>query len=106
MRPSFWLVIALVGLGTQAMRIVPVLAHGRIKTPPVVDRLLRHVPAVALAALAIPGALYLKTGAAYDLAPVRIAAALIGLLVALKTRSMLATLAAGMAALWALQALL
>lgn len=35
---SFWLVIALVGLGTQSMRIAPILAHGRIRTPRALER--------------------------------------------------------------------
>ena len=101
---SFWLVVALVGLGTQALRVAPFLAHGRVAMPPALERLLRHVPPVVLAALAAPGALYARTEGVYDVAPERLIAALLALLVALTWRNLLATLVAGMAALWVLQA--
>jgi branched-subunit amino acid transport protein len=105
-RASFWLLIALVTAGSMALRVAPLVAHGRLATGPVVERLLKRVPAVALSALAVPGALYVKTGVRYDVDPIRIVAALVGLAVALRTKNMLATLAAGMLVLWTLEAIL
>jgi branched-subunit amino acid transport protein len=101
---TFWLAIALISVGTQALRLTPMLAHGRVRTPPVVRRLLAHLPAAALTALAVPGTLYAQPDS-FELTPLKIVAGVVALLVALRTRSIIWTLAAGMLALWGLQAL-
>lgn len=103
---SFLAVIVVVGLGTYLMRAVPIVWHGSIPVPPVVERLLKHVLAAVLTALVVPAALYLKTDGVYDLAPERTIAALAALLVALKWRSVVATLAVGMGVLWIAQAII
>lgn len=103
---SFWLLIVLAGLGTLVIRLAPVIAHGRVPTPPLVTRLLAFVPPAAMAALIVPGALYVKTAAGYDVSPARIVAAAVALAVALRWRNVLLTLAAGMLTLWVLAALL
>lgn len=92
--------------GTFLLRSVPIWLHGRVPLPRWAERLLRHVPAAALTALVIPGSLYLKTEGAYHLAPARIVAAVVALLVALRFRNIAATLVAGMVMLWIAQALL
>jgi branched-subunit amino acid transport protein len=102
---SFWVVIALVSLGTQAMRVVPMLAHGRIETPTALRRLLRHVPAATLAALAIPGSVWLRADGAYVVSPERIVALVVAAFVALRTKNVFLTIAVGMVVLWVLQAL-
>jgi branched-subunit amino acid transport protein len=102
---SFWVVIGIIGLGTLAMRIVPMLAHGRIETPPTLQRLLRHVPAATLAALAIPGSVWLKADGAYTVSPERVVALVVASVVAFRTKSVFLTIAVGMVALWILQAL-
>lgn len=103
MTGSFWLVIVLCTLGTLAMRLVPMLAHGRVRTPAALERLLAHVPAAALAALAIPGSLWLKSEGVYHVSPERIAAMAVAGVVAWRTRSIVWTIAAGMVALWGIQ---
>lgn len=103
---TFWLVIIAVGLGTYAMRTVPLLLHGRLRMPPSIERLLRHVPAAALAALIVPASLLVRTDGAYDVAPERVIALAIAVVVALKWRNMLATLVVGMVALWVMQTIL
>ncbi|MBE0476031.1 MAG: AzlD domain-containing protein [Coriobacteriia bacterium] len=102
----FWVLIVTVGLGTYALRSLPILLHGHRPVPPWLATLLRHVPAAALAALAVPGSLYLRTDGGYELAPARTIAAAVGLVVALRWRNTVATLVVGMAALWIAQALL
>lgn len=102
---SFWVVIALVSLGTLTFRIVPMLAHGRIETPPTLQRLLKHVPAATLAALAIPGSVWLKADGAYVVSPERVVALAVATVVAFRTKNVLLTLVVGMVALWILQAL-
>jgi branched-subunit amino acid transport protein len=104
---QFWLLILVLAVGTWAMRSMPIMLHGHVPHPPWLERLLRHVPVAALTALVVPGALYVKdaTGTS-DFAPARTAAAIVALMVAFKTKNVLATLLAGMLILWVGQAIL
>ena len=103
---SFWLIIAVLAVGTWAMRSLPIMLHGHVALPQWAERLLRHVPVAALTALVIPGALYLKHDSVYAFAPARAIAAVAATFVALRTRSVVATLASGMGVLWVAQAVL
>lgn len=103
---QFWLLIGTLAVGTWAMRAAPIMLHGHVPHPVWLERLLKHVPVAALTALVVPGALYLKVDGVYHAAPERTVAAIVAMLVALKTRNILATLVVGMAALWLAQALL
>lgn len=105
-RATFWVMIVILAVGTWAMRSLPIMLHGHVRLPAWADRLLRHVPVAALTALVVPGSLYLKHDGVYGFAPARLAAAIAAMLVALKTRNVAATLAAGMVVLWVAQALL
>ncbi len=100
---QFWLLIGALALGTWAMRAFPIILHGTVPHPLWLERLLRHVPVAALTALVVPSVLYAHVDTHYAFAPARIAAGAIALLVALRTKNVLATLAAGMVALWAAQ---
>jgi branched-subunit amino acid transport protein len=101
---TFWLAIVAMAIGTQAMRLVPMLAHGRFETPPWLKRLLAHVPAATLAALMIPGSVWLRgDGGGYEVSPERIVALVIAGAVGYKTKSIIVTIAVGLAALWAIQ---
>jgi branched-subunit amino acid transport protein len=100
---QFWLLIIVLALGTWSMRSFPIMLHGRVPHPAWLERLLKHVPVAALTALVVPGALYVHEGSSYSFAPARTVAAVIALAVAWKTKNVLATLAAGMGALWLAQ---
>jgi branched-subunit amino acid transport protein len=100
---QFWLLIVVLALGTWSMRSWPIILHGRVPHPEWLERLLKHVPVAALTALVVPNSLYVHQGAVYSLSPARIIAALIALVVALRTKKVLWTLAAGMSALWIAQ---
>ncbi len=100
---QFWLLIVVLAIGTWSMRSFPIILHGRVPHPAWLERLLKHVPVAALTALVVPGALYVHEGSAYSFAPARTIAAVIALAVALKTKNVVATLAAGMGALWLAQ---
>lgn len=100
---TFWVLIVVLALGTWLMRSLPIMLHGHVNTPAWAERLLRYVPVAALTALVVPGALYTHTGTDYSFAPARLAAMLIAFLVALRTRNVIATLAAGMLVLWLVQ---
>lgn len=102
----FWLVIGILAIGTWAMRSLPIMLHGTVATPSWAERLLRYVPIAALTALVVPGSLYLKNGVQYGFAPARTVAAIAALIVALRTRNVIATLAVGMGVLWVGQMLL
>lgn len=99
----FWLLTILLALGTWLMRALPIMLHGTVPHPAWLERLLKHVPVAALTALVVPGALYVKTGGAYAFAPARTAAAVVAMLVAWRTKNVLATLVVGMAVLWVAQ---
>lgn len=103
---TFWLVIGLITVGTMAMRFFPMLAHGRFETPPTLKRLLAHMPTAVLAALMIPGSVWLTSENGYEVSPERILALIVGATVGYITKSIIATIAAGLAALWAIQYLL
>lgn len=103
-RALFWLVIVVLAIGTWAMRSLPIMLHGHVKLPSWADRLLRYTPVAALTALVVPGSLYLKTSGVYSFAPARLVAAVVAILVALRTKSVLWTLVLGMCALWLVQA--
>ena len=103
---QFWVLIVVLAVGTWAMRSLPIMLHGHVPHPPWLTRLLKHVPVAALTVMVVPGALYLKANGLYHLAPERTIAAVVALVVALRTKNTLATLVAGMAALWIAQAAL
>ena len=70
---------------------------------PLLARALRFVPAAMLTALIVP--MVVAPGGAIEPASPRVLAALVAAAVAFRTRSTLATLAAGMLALWIIQAI-
>jgi len=72
------------------------------KLPQVFERSFRYIPPAVLAALVAPSILYTRSSGGFDISPVKIAAGTIAFGVALKTRSILATIAAGMILLWLL----
>jgi branched-subunit amino acid transport protein len=98
-------VFALAGLATFATRLSFIALLGRAETPLLLQRTLRLVPPAVLSAI-IFSALVVRDGAA-DLSPgnLRLLAGLVAVAVALRWRNVLLTIAAGMAALWTLQAL-
>ncbi len=99
-----WTAIVLSGIGTFAMRASFLVAADRVaRVPPKVQRLLRQIPPAALAAIVAPA--LLRPGGDFGLFQPRLAAGLLAALVAWKTRNVGLTLAVGLGALVALQAL-
>ena len=97
--------LALAGLVTFATRLSFIALLGRARTPPLLARALRLVPPAVLSAIILPE-LVLRGGAP-DLSAgnPRLVAGAVAAGVALATRNVLLTIAVGMGALWALQAL-
>ncbi len=82
-----------------------VVFGARLKLPPLAEQALRYAPAAVLGALIVP-ALLLKGGRAdLGFGNQRLLAGVLAGLVMWRTRSMMATIAAGMAALTALRLL-
>jgi branched-subunit amino acid transport protein len=100
---KLWIVILAVGALNFASRLSFIAFFARRSMPALLGRALRYVPAAMLTALIVP---MIFTSLASE-APInpRIPAALVAAAVAWRTKSTPKTLAAGMAALWALQAL-
>lgn len=97
---QFWTLIVTLAIGTWLMRSLPIMLHGHVPHPPWLERFLKHVPVAALTALVVPGALYVHSGSTYTIAPARMVAAGLALVVAVRTKNVLATLAVGMGVLW------
>ncbi|OIQ50376.1 Branched-chain amino acid transport protein (AzlD) [Pseudodesulfovibrio hydrargyri] len=102
---GFWVVGALLGLGTFLIRFSFILIVDKVTFPEAVIRMLRFIPASVLPAIIVPAVLLHGT----DGGPVSLArpvAALVAVLAAWKTRSILATILSGMGTLWLLRAVL
>ena len=100
---KLWAIILVVGALNYASRLSFIAIFSRRSMPPLLARALRFVPAAMLTALIVP--MVVTPAGALDPAGPRVAAALVAAAVAFRARSTLATLVAGMAALWLLQAL-
>ena len=99
-----WVAIALAGAGTFAMRASFLAAASRLAVvPPFAQRLLRQIPPAALASIVVPA--LLRPGGELGLVQPRLAAGLLAALVAWRTSNVALTLAVGLFALVALQAL-
>ncbi len=103
---KIWVVIVVVGALNYLSRLSFIALFARRSMPAGLARALKYVPAAMLTALIVPMIL----GAAPPEAGIhpdgRVVAAVIAAVVAVRTRSTLPTLVAGMVVLWLLRALL
>jgi branched-subunit amino acid transport protein len=99
---KLWAVILAVGALNYLSRLSFIAFFARRAMPPLLARALRYVPAAMLTALIMPMIVDWK-GEATEFGTPKVAAAVIAAVVAFATRSTLATLGAGMVALYALQ---
>jgi branched-subunit amino acid transport protein len=99
-------VIAVVGVLTYTIRLSFIALFGRLDDiPESVERALRFVPAAVLGALVVP-ALVTVPPAGSGLQPDRLVGGGLAAVVAWRTEDVLATMVAGMVALWAVRFLL
>ena len=99
-----WLpALAAAGLLTFGIRLSFIALLGRVETPPLLARALRYVPPAVLSAIVFPELLVRKGAVDLSLHNHRLLAGLVAVAVAWRSRSVLLTIAAGMAALWGLQ---
>ncbi len=103
---TLWLAVLAIGLATYAMRVVFLASRRLGAVHPVLQEALRFVPVAVLSALIFP-ALLLPAGALdITIGNSRLPSGILAALVAWRTGSALATVGAGLGALWILQAVL
>ena len=99
---EIWLTMVLAGVLTFLTRLSFIYLLGRWQPPTWLGRALRFVPPAVLTAIIFPEVL-MHDGSLYlAMSNLRLWAALVAVLVAWRTRSVLRTIAAGMAALYLL----
>ena len=101
----FWLIIGM-AVGTFAWRYSFFLLYDHIRITDFQKRALRLVPPAVLSAILLPAVLRGNGGLDYSLDNPRLLAALFAVMIAYKTKNVLATISAGMAALYLFQAIL
>ena len=100
---TLWLAIFAAGVGTYAIRASFVTLWGRLgDVPPPVERALRFVPAAVLSALVVPELVLADGQLALSPGNPELVAGALAALVAWRTEDIIATLVAGMGALWLL----
>jgi branched-subunit amino acid transport protein len=103
---TLWLTLCIAGLLTFLIRLSWIALLGRWRAPAWVDQALRFVPPAVLAAIIVPELLLLRRPAQRlpaALANPRLLAGLLAALVAWRSKNVLWTILAGMAALLILQ---
>jgi branched chain amino acid efflux pump len=102
-----WLpALAVAGLVTYGTRLSFIALLGRVETPPLLGRALRYVAPAVLFAIVFQELLLRGGKLELGFRNARLLAGLLAAGVAWRTRSVLFTIAAGMCALWILQAVL
>ena len=94
-----WVLIAGMGIVAFLARAVFVLPAGRLRLPPTAEQVLRYAPAAALVAIIIPDLALVQGAWAIAIDNARLIGGLAAFAIAVATRSILLTIAGGMAAL-------
>jgi len=98
--------VLVIGAATFLMRLSFIGLAGRYRLPPLVERALRYVPVAVLTALIVPDLLAHGGGLDLGLSNARLWAGVAAIVVAWRTRNVVATVAVGMGALWLLAAVM
>ena len=102
---SFWITLALLAVGTFTLRYVGLAGNSAREPSKEWARALRYAPVAIFPAMAAPMLAFDASGA-LQTDPARLTATAVALVVGVWTRSLLWTIAAGMAAVWAGEAAL
>jgi len=103
---SIWLIMILSGLITYGIRLSFIQLFGKIEVPLWLGRALRFVPPAVLSAIVFPELLMPSGTLDISLSNLRLLAGILAGLIAWRTKNVVLTIAVGMAALLALQALI
>ena len=102
---NIWLLMLSAGVLTFLTRLSFIWLFDKVAVPELLQRSLRFVPPAVLSVIIFQELLIRDGRLAIDLNNFRLAAGLIAVLTAWRTRNALITIAAGMASLWILTAL-
>jgi branched-subunit amino acid transport protein len=94
-----WALIAGAALVSFFSRAVFVVPGSHLRLPPTAERALRYAPAAALMAIVVPDLAFVQGALAISIENPKLIAGLVAFGLAAGTRSILATIAGGMAAL-------
>ncbi len=100
---ALFLTILGMGLVTYLIRLLPILAVGRLKLPRWALQAMRYIPPAVLTAIIVPDLLLPGGALNLTLGNGRLIAGIVATVVAWRTRNVLLTVAVGMVVLWALQ---
>ena len=104
---SWWIVIFVVGSLNYLSRLSFIALFAHVEMPRLLARALRFVPSTMLTAIVVPAIVFTAPATlAFSYTNPKLVAASIAALIAWRTKSATATMAAGMLALWATQWLL
>jgi branched-subunit amino acid transport protein len=100
-----WVIVVVAGIGTYGIRLSVLALIHHSTLPRTARKALRFVMPAVLAAIILPAVTYTAGAGHFDISPgnERVLAATLAAAVAWATRSVWATIAVGMAALWLLQ---
>ncbi len=100
---NIWFAILGMGAVTYAIRLIPIWLLERVTISDSWRQFFRFVPAAVLAAIILPELIMPSGTLDFSLGNERLLAGLLAILVAWRSKNILATLAVGMAVLWLLQ---
>ncbi|HZY44710.1 MAG TPA: AzlD domain-containing protein [Anaerolineae bacterium] len=103
---NYWLIIIGMGLVTYGIRLSAIALLGQREFPLIIQRALRFVPPAVLSAIIFPELFQHSGQFDLSLSNARLLAGVLASIVAWRSKNVLATIAAGMIALWLLQAVL
>jgi len=103
---TYWPIAIALGVGTFFVRFSLMLIMDKLTVSDAVQRMLRFIPVAVLPALIAPAIFLHREGGDISFAGwERSVAAMVAVIVAYKTKNILATIASGMVTLWSLQAI-
>lgn len=103
---NLWLTIAACGIVTFFIRFSFIAMHGRVTLPRWFTRALTFVPVAVLSAIILPEILIQNNAVNLVLLNPKLIAGIFAVVVAWRTKNVWATIAVGMAAMWAIQFLM
>lgn len=103
---TVWIIMLGLAIGTFLLRSSFILLLGKREIHPLMERALRFVPAAVLSALVVPEILTRHNSLLISPRNPQLIAAIVAVVVARRSRSVVLTILGGMATLWALEALL
>ena len=95
-----WLAVGGVGLGSYALRLLPLLVGDRVRWPGGVDRAISHAGLAALAALVVAGVKHDDGNGRLGATLWALTAVIAAAVAARRSRSMLWVVAAGLVSYW------